>query len=88
MTPGEIKLHRLAGHHLLTPSNPQVVVMDLCDAQAQFLSHVLHYASAATREQLPFHRGMRDKAFSSFNACAYLLEHILLLTTYARWSYE
>lgn len=42
MTLEEIKLRRLAGHHLLAPENTQTVVKDLCGVQAQFLSHGLH----------------------------------------------
>ena len=42
MTLEEIKLRRLAGLHLLAPSDTQTVVKDLCGVQAQFLSHALH----------------------------------------------
>lgn len=42
MTLEEIKLRRLAGQHLLAPSDTQTVVKDLCGVQAQFLSHALH----------------------------------------------
>lgn len=42
MTLEEIKLRRLAGQHLLVPSDTQTVVKDLCGVQAQFLSHALH----------------------------------------------
>lgn len=42
MTLEEIKLRRLAGQHVLTPSDTQTVVKDLCGVQAQFLSHALH----------------------------------------------
>ena len=42
MTLVEIKLRRLAGQHLLTPTDTQTVVKDLCGVQAQFLSHALH----------------------------------------------
>ena len=42
MTLEEIKLRRLAGQHLLTPTDTQTVVKDLCGVQAQFLSHALH----------------------------------------------
>ena len=42
MTPEEIKLRRLAGQHLLAPTDTQTVVKDLCGVQAQFLSHALH----------------------------------------------
>ena len=38
----ELKLRRLAGQHLLAPSDTQTVVKDLCGVQAQFLSHALH----------------------------------------------
>lgn len=41
MTLEEIKLRRLAGQHLLAPTNTQTVVKDLCGVQAQFLSHAL-----------------------------------------------
>ena len=42
MTLEEIKLLRLAGQHLLAPTDTQTVVKDLCGVQAQFLSHALH----------------------------------------------
>lgn len=42
MTFDELKLHRLAGQHLLQPTDTQTVVKDLCGVQAQFLSHALH----------------------------------------------
>lgn len=42
MTAEEILLRRLAGQHLLLPSDTQTVVKDLCGVQAQFLSHALH----------------------------------------------
>ena len=42
MTLEEIKLRRLAGQHLLAPTDTQTVVKDLCGVQAQFLSHALH----------------------------------------------
>lgn len=42
MTAEEILLRRLAGQHLLFPSDTQTVVKDLCGVQAQFLSHALH----------------------------------------------
>ena len=42
MTLDELKLHRLEGQHLLSPSDTQTVVKDLCGVQAQFLSHALH----------------------------------------------
>ena len=41
MTLEEIKLRRLAGQHLLAPTDTQTVVKDLCGVQAQFLSHAL-----------------------------------------------
>ena len=42
MTLTECKLRRLAGQHLLTPTDTQTVVKDLCGVQAQFMSHALH----------------------------------------------
>ena len=42
MTLEELKLRRLAGQHLLAPTETQTVVKDLCGVQAQFLSHALH----------------------------------------------
>lgn len=42
MTQEEILLRRLWGQHLLSPSDTQTVVKDLCGVQAQFLSHALH----------------------------------------------
>ena len=42
MTLEEITLRRLAGQHLLAPTDTQTVVKDLCGVQAQFLSHALH----------------------------------------------
>lgn len=42
MTLDEIKLRRLAGQHLLAPTDTQTAVKDLCGVQAQFLSHALH----------------------------------------------
>lgn len=42
MTFEDLKLHRLAGQHLLQPTDTQTVVKDLCGLQAQFLSHALH----------------------------------------------
>ena len=42
MTLDELKLHRLEGQHLLSPSDTQTVVKDLCGVQAQFLSYALH----------------------------------------------
>lgn len=45
MTPEEIKLRRLAGQHLLAPSDTQTVSKDLCGVQAQFLSQALHSLS-------------------------------------------
>lgn len=38
----EVMLRRLAGQHLLAPSDAETVVRDLCGLQAQFLSHALH----------------------------------------------
>ena len=45
MTLEEIKLHRLAGQHLLQSADTQTVAKDICGAQAQFLSHALHCLS-------------------------------------------
>ena len=42
MTLEEIKLRRLIGQHLLTPTDTQTVVKDLCGVQAQFMSNALH----------------------------------------------
>ena len=42
MTFEEIKLHRLAGQHLLQSADTQTVVKDLCGIQAQFLNHARH----------------------------------------------
>lgn len=42
MTLEEIKLRRLTGQHLLTPTDTQTVVKNLCGVQSQFLSHALH----------------------------------------------
>lgn len=42
MTLEELKLRRLAGQHLLAPSDTKTVAADLCGVQAQFLSHALH----------------------------------------------
>lgn len=42
MTAEEILLRRLAGQHLLLPTDTQTVVKDLCGVQAQFLRHALH----------------------------------------------
>ncbi len=42
MTPEQIKQMRLSQQHLLQPTQPKVVVRDLCGLQAQFLSHSLH----------------------------------------------
>ena len=42
MTLEEIKLQRLAGQHLLAPTDTQTVVKDLCGVQTQFLNHALH----------------------------------------------
>lgn len=50
MTLEEIKLRRLAGQHLLTPTDTQTVVKDLCGVQAQFLSHALHSLSIRCAE--------------------------------------
>ena len=50
MTPEEIKLRRLAGQHLLAPTDTQTVVKDLCGVQAQFLSHALHGLSTRCTE--------------------------------------
>ncbi len=50
MTTEEIKLQRLAGQHLLAPTDPQTVVKDLCGVQAQFLSHALHSLSIRCTE--------------------------------------
>jgi len=50
MTLEEIKLRRLAGQHLLTPADAQIVVKDLCGVQAQFLSHALHGLSIRCNE--------------------------------------
>ena len=41
MTKDELILRRIAGHHLLMPSETQTVVQDLCGVQAQFLGHAL-----------------------------------------------
>ena len=50
MTLEEIILRRLAGQHLLAPSDTQTVVKDLCGVQAQFLSHALHGLSIRCTE--------------------------------------
>ena len=50
MTLEELKLRRLAGQHLLTPADAQIVVKDLCGVQAQFLSHALHGLSIRCTE--------------------------------------
>ena len=50
MTLDEIKLRRLAGQHLLAPTDTQTVVKDLCGVQAQFLSHALHGLSIRCAE--------------------------------------
>ena len=50
MTLEEIKLRRLTGQHLLTLSDTQTVVKDLCGVQAQFLSHALHGLSIRCAE--------------------------------------
>ncbi len=53
MTLEEIKLRRLARQHLLTPTDTQTVVKDLCGVQAQFLSHALHSLSIRCAEVNP-----------------------------------
>ena len=50
MTLEEIKLRRMAGQHLLAPTDTQAVVKDLCGVQAQFLSHALHGLSIRCTE--------------------------------------
>ena len=50
MTLEEIKLRRLAGQHLLAPSDTETVVKDLCGVQAQFLTHALHGLSIRCTE--------------------------------------
>lgn len=50
MTLEEIKLRRLAGQHLLQPSDTQTVIKGLCGVQAQFLSHALHGLSIRCTE--------------------------------------
>lgn len=50
MTLDDIRLRRLAGQHLLTPSDTGTVVKDLCGVQAQYLSHALHALSIRCRE--------------------------------------
>ena len=50
MTLDEIRLRRLAEHHLLVPADTQTVVKDLCGVQAQFLSHALHGLSIRCNE--------------------------------------
>ena len=50
MTLEELKLRRLAGQHLLAPTDTQTVVKDLCGVQAQFLSHALHGLSIRCTE--------------------------------------
>ena len=50
MTSEEIKLRRLVGQHLLTSTDTQTVVKDLCGVQAQFLSHALHGLSIRCTE--------------------------------------
>lgn len=52
----EIKLRRLAGQHLLTATDSQRVVKDLCGLQAQYLSHALH--GLAIRAETPDTGGM------------------------------
>ena len=46
----EMKIRRLAGQHLLAPSDTKTVVKDLCGLQAQFLSHALHGLSIRAGE--------------------------------------
>ena len=53
MTLDELKLRRLAGQHLLAPSDTQTVVKDLCGVQAQFLIHALHSLSIRCAEVNP-----------------------------------
>jgi len=50
MTLEALKLRRLAGQHLLTPTDTQTVVKDLCGVQAQYLSHALHGLSIRCSE--------------------------------------
>ena len=50
MTLEETKLRRLAGQHLLAPTDTQTAVKDLCGVQAQFLSHALHGLSIRCTE--------------------------------------
>lgn len=50
MTLEEMKIRRLAGQHLLAPTDTQTVVKDLCGLQAQFLSHALHGLSIRADE--------------------------------------
>lgn len=50
MTLDEIKLRRLAGHHLLSSADTQTVVKDLCGLQSQFLSHAVHGLSIRTND--------------------------------------
>lgn len=49
MTCEEILALRLAGQHLLSPTEPITAVRDLCGVQAQYLSHGLHALSLRTR---------------------------------------
>ncbi len=49
MTLEEIKLRRLAGHHLLAPVDTGTAVRDLCGIQAQYLTHALHTLSLRCR---------------------------------------
>ena len=56
MTLKELKLHRLAGQHLLQLADAQTVVKDLCGVQAQFLSHAL--CGLAIRSGKPDTTGM------------------------------
>lgn len=49
MTLDEIRLCRLLNQHLLSPTDAQTVVKDLCGLQAQFLSHALFGLSIRTQ---------------------------------------
>lgn len=42
MTEHDIRLHRLAGQHLLAPADTSAIARDLCGIQAQYLSHAQH----------------------------------------------
>ena len=53
MTLEELKLRRLAGQHLLTPTDTQTVVKDLLDVQAQFISHRLVESQKLQVEDYP-----------------------------------